>query len=138
MGTRAVHFSPLSRSSRQTAQGNIFLTSKVTILGDLLHHTGGKQCVSTTKPSYGSIWLLPPPQLTLTSVPRDSVLNGWEGSCLSTVHHTLQSIRTPRWLHPFFPCAVTARPAASCLLRTAANMGLQMGWGFKAIPRACE
>lgn len=38
---------------------------------------------------------------------------------------------------PFFPCAVTARPAASCLLHMVANMGLQTGWRFKAVSRAC-
>lgn len=69
MGIWAVHLSPLSCSCRKIAQGNTFLTSKAAILGDLLHHAGGKWHVSIISPSYGSIWLLSPPQLTLTSIP---------------------------------------------------------------------
>lgn len=128
MRIREVHFSPLSCSCWKTAEGNIFFTSKAAILGDFLHHAGEKQCLSITSPSYRTIWLLSPPQLTLTSIPWDSSPNGWEGSCLSTAHHMLQPIRTPRWLHPLLsPCShskASCKPLASNDSKHGATDGL--------------
>lgn len=59
-------------SYRQTAQRNVSLTPKPAILGDLLHHAGGRYHISTTSPSYRSTDVLFPPQLTLMSLPQDS------------------------------------------------------------------
>lgn len=51
-------------------------------------------------------------------IPWDLVLNCWEGSCLSNVHHTLQSARAP-----FFPSAASCKLLA--LYGAANGLGVQ-------------
>lgn len=111
MGVTAVH-SPLSRSCTQTAQGNSFLTSKAEILGDRLHHAGETSTFQPQAPLMGASSFSLHPHVHPSGLSAEWL----QWSCLSTVHHIRQCIRTPRCLHPLL--SLCSHSEASCKLLT--------------------